>query len=291
MEATKSNSPGHQGIEKGKGMKTKTSILLISLILAGCSTPLQKADQAYNAHDYGKAYTDYLALAQGGDSTAEARLGYMYYEGQGVTADPAEAQHWYEKSATDGNDLLARTLAEAYLYRVDADADYADAFKWYKVAADRRDPVASLWLSVFYENGLGVARDQDTALHYLDQYIGKTDIVGQKTYFKFSGGDNIGGYMAAVQQVLAKAISHAPEMHKYPSGTVVLSFHDQDGHATDVKVDRSTGKPDEDADAVSFLQKADFPPVLPSLSRVERYQIFFSFGANPTLYQIGPAPQ
>jgi len=241
-------------------MKIKPVILSISLILIGCTTPQQKADQAFSAHDYGKAYTEYLALAQAGDYLAEARLGYMYYAGLGVAQDPAEAQHWYERSATDGNDLLARTLAEAYQYRGDAEPDYATAFKWYKVAGDRHDPDSALELSVFYENGLGVARDHDAALHWLNMYVGRTDIVGQKSYFMFSGGDNTGGFMAAVQQVFAQAVTHTPEMRAYNAGTVVLSFRDQDGRAMDIKVDQSSGNPQADTAVVSLMQKTFLPP-------------------------------
>jgi hypothetical protein len=274
-------------------MKMKKSAIALYaafLVLAGCTTADQKADQAYWAKDYKTAYAEFLPLAQGGDWLADERIAFMYAKGQGVPVDLVQAQQWYEKAAQDGDTPVADSLGDDYLYPQEGSPNYPLAAKWFQVAADRNDPYGQLQLSVLYEQGLGVARDHDTSLHYLNQFVGRTDIVGQQTYFKFSGGDNTGGFMAALQKVLAIQVRRATELHQYTSNMAVLSFHDQDGRAVDVKVDQSTGDPAADAAAVGFLQKTNLPPVLASLARVERYQVAFSVGSSAVFYGIRPSP-
>jgi TPR repeat protein len=272
-------------------MKNAIVLSLVFAVLAGCATQRDEADQALAQGDYKTAFADYQALAAKGDFAADDQLAYMYANGKGVPEDLVESQRWFEKSANDGSDFAARTLGDAYLFQA-VQPDYANAFKWYKVAADRHDAYSALELSALYENGLGVTRDHDAAVHYLDAFVGQTNVVGQKTAYMYTGGDNTGGFMLAVQEVMVVAARHSPDVKKFNDGAVHLSFHYQAGRALDVAVAKSSGNPQADAVAVALLQDTFLPPVLPSLSRVPNFEITIDFGQPKSqgLYASAPPP-
>jgi uncharacterized protein len=41
-------------------------------------------------------------MAEAGDATAQNQLGFMYYQGQGLPKNLAEAAKWYRKAANQG---------------------------------------------------------------------------------------------------------------------------------------------------------------------------------------------
>lgn len=258
------------------------AFLATLLLVGGCSTMQDKADKAFFGGDYKTAFAGYQTLAAKGDYLAELRLSYMYSMGRGVARDDAEAQRWLEKAADDGSDVAAVTLGKAYLWPADGLPDYAQAFRWFQVAADRYDPQSELELSIFYEHGLGVARDHDAALHWLNQFVGHTDVIGAPVRYKFSGGDNIGGFMVAVQQVLYQAAHNSTAAQRIKTGVVVLKFAYQDGKAVDVGIQQSSGVVEADQTAIDILQKALLPPVLSSLSHIQNFQVAFDFGQQGT---------
>ena len=116
-------------------------------------------------------------------------------------------------------------------------------------------------------------------MHWLNQYVAQTHVVGQKVSLKFSpGGDNTGGFLSAVQYVMLTAHRHSPDANKYSIGTVYLSFHYQDGRATDVKLTKSSGDPYMDASVVELMQDTRLPPLLPSLKGNPDFTMGFALG-------------
>jgi len=55
---------------------------------------------------------DLQKIADQGDATAQYSIGDMYYEGQGVTKDPAQAMQWYKKAADQGNSDAKAKIAQ-----------------------------------------------------------------------------------------------------------------------------------------------------------------------------------
>jgi TPR repeat protein len=250
---------------------------------------MEKANQALKAGDDKTAFADYLAAAQKGDPLADVQIADMYSKGLGVVPDETLARHWYEQSAVDGSNITAESLGDSYFYPQKGAPDYQQAARWYRLAADRRDTLAWVEMSVLYEHGLGVAKDEDQALHWLDKFIGQTNIIGQKTHYMYAGGDNTGGFIAAVRQVVFKAAQYTPEVHAF-HGVTNLSFRYQDGRAVDVTVTQSSGDPQADAAAVYLLKGALLPPVLPSLSHAPEFSIGINFGlASQRPYGSEPA--
>ncbi|HVW73495.1 MAG TPA: hypothetical protein VHC39_07635 [Rhizomicrobium sp.] len=90
--------------------------------------------------------------AEKGQAVAQYRLGTLYERGQGVTADPAKAAHWYEMAANQGNRKAMHNLAVAYASR----KDMANAARWFAKAAALGLSDSQFNLAVLYERGDGV---------------------------------------------------------------------------------------------------------------------------------------
>ena len=259
---------------------------LVVLLLVGCATERQRAYEAYRNHDYKTALADYKELSDSGDSFADEQLSFMYYSGLGVDADPVEGERLTEKAAMDGDEDAVTVLTNRYLPPKTDPPDYAQALKWLKVGADHRDHYCQLEVSIYYENGMGVPRDQDEALHWLNAFVGDTNVAGAPIQYKYKGGDNIGGFMLAMQWALIYSPYYKDASRYADSGQVWLGFDYHDGRATNVQVTQSSGNPEADAAAVSLLQRTPLPPVLASLQSIQHFVIGFNFGqAAPGVVQ------
>ncbi len=102
---------------------------LRSLGLAG--SPAEAAYAAYDKGNYKSALRGLVPLAEQGDTRAQSTLGLLYYR---------------------GSKDVARNEAEAA--------------KWFRLAAERRDAVAQFNLGVMYSEGQGVPQDHAKAVHY-----------------------------------------------------------------------------------------------------------------------------
>ncbi|MBN35132.1 MAG: hypothetical protein CMM46_10230 [Rhodospirillaceae bacterium] len=67
---------------------------------------------AYDRGDYGTAFEEFLPLAEQGDAWPQILLGAMYYFGEGVEKDYAEAMKWYLLAAEKGNEVARVALDE-----------------------------------------------------------------------------------------------------------------------------------------------------------------------------------
>ncbi len=73
--------------------------------------------------------------AEKGQAVAQYRLGTLYERGQGVTADPAKAAHWYEMAANQGNRKAMHNLAVSYASGAAGKKNMAEAARWFAKAA------------------------------------------------------------------------------------------------------------------------------------------------------------
>ena len=99
------------------------------------------------------------SLAEQGDPLAQASLGEMYHEGQGVPQDYEEAVFWHRKAAEQGYDLAQFSLGIMYANGQGVPQDYAKALYWYRKAATQGHAGAQYNLGVMYEFGQGVPQD------------------------------------------------------------------------------------------------------------------------------------
>jgi TPR repeat protein len=79
-------------------------LVIVCLLLQSCASAvkgreLQTAKRDFADGNYRTAYHELLPLATEGDATAQYALGYLYYNGYGVTQDTETGRFWMTKSA------------------------------------------------------------------------------------------------------------------------------------------------------------------------------------------------
>jgi TPR repeat protein len=83
----------------------------------------------------------------------------MYYKGERVPQDYAEAAKWFHQAATQGQAGAQFQLAWMYDDGRGIPQDYVKALKWYRKAATQGDPWAQINLGAMYDKGRGVPQD------------------------------------------------------------------------------------------------------------------------------------
>ena len=80
----------------------------------------------------------------------------MYAEGEGVPEDYAEAVKWFRLAADQGDALAQYGLGITYANGNGIPQDYAEAVKWFRLAADQGNTNAQIGLGYRYVTGTGV---------------------------------------------------------------------------------------------------------------------------------------
>ena len=109
------------------------------------------------------------AVDHHGDPRAETALGRMYANGQGVAQNYAEAERWYHMAADQGDADAQMSLG--FIYggsERGLPQDYAEAAKWRRKAADQGFADAQYSLGGVYEHGYGLPRDYVQAYMWYD---------------------------------------------------------------------------------------------------------------------------
>jgi hypothetical protein len=110
--------------------------------------------------DYAEAARWYRKGADQGDAKCQYGLGYMYYRGQGVSQDYAEAVRWYREGTAQGDAMAQDGLGLLYYQGRGVPQDYAEAARWYRKAADQGYAKAEYDLGFMYYHGQGVQQDR-----------------------------------------------------------------------------------------------------------------------------------
>ena len=93
------------------------------------------------------------------------QLGYDYYVGQnGKPQDYAQAVKYYRLAADQGNAYAQCDLGVCYKRGCGVPQDYAQAVKYYRLAADQGYANAQFNLGFCYEEGYGVAKNLNEAI-------------------------------------------------------------------------------------------------------------------------------
>jgi TPR repeat protein len=107
--------------------------------------------------------------AENGDLDAQARLGVMYYWGEGAPMDWEQAQVWLRKASERGHaDAQAKLGAMCFLGQ-GGPRDLHESIKWFRMAAAQGEPYAQGCMGVMYAVGEGVPRDLIQAYVWLAQ--------------------------------------------------------------------------------------------------------------------------
>jgi TPR repeat protein len=127
------------------------------------------------------SFAETRAKAEQGDAVAQYNLGQMYYKGQGVTRNYAEAAKWFRKAAEQGLAEAQYNLGVMYREGEGVTRDYAEAAKLTRKAAEQEIAVAQYSLGLMYAKGQGVTRDYETAYIWLARAAAQGDENASKT--------------------------------------------------------------------------------------------------------------
>jgi hypothetical protein len=107
--------------------------------------------------------------AEKGDLNAQAKLGVMYYWGEGAPMDWNEAQVWLRKASERGNpDAQAKLGAMCFLGQ-GGPRNLEESLHWFRLAAEQGEPYAQGCMGVMYAVGEGVPKDLVQAYVWLVQ--------------------------------------------------------------------------------------------------------------------------
>jgi hypothetical protein len=91
----------------------------------------------------------------------------MYYNGDGVPRNEAEAIRWYRKAAEQGDATAQSLVGHCYDTGAGVAKNPSEAIKWYRKAAYQNDHLSQWSVSSMYSTGVGVPKDAIESLAWL----------------------------------------------------------------------------------------------------------------------------
>ena len=118
--------------------------------------------------NYAEALNWFKLAAQQGHDAAQCYLGIMYHEGWGVKQNYSTAMQWYKAAAEQENSSALNNIGSMYQNGEGVQQDLAEAVEWYKLAAKQGDSFAQKNLGYMYYNGEGVQQSYKKALKWFE---------------------------------------------------------------------------------------------------------------------------
>lgn len=100
------------------------------------------------------------------DPKEQYDLGNRYYYGENVQQDYAEAVKWYRLAAEQGYAAAQNSLGHCYDLGVGVQQDDTEAIKWYWMAADQGDSDGQYFIGCSYHWGKGIQQDYAEAIKW-----------------------------------------------------------------------------------------------------------------------------
>ncbi len=124
------------------------------------------AKEAYLRGDYEQAMELWRPLAEAGDTEAQAWIGSLYANGEGVATDSAVAFYWYLEAAERGSLQAQANVGALYFMGQGVEKNLDEAVRWLSAAADGGDIYAIFNLATLYAKGEGVPENLERAAKY-----------------------------------------------------------------------------------------------------------------------------
>lgn len=164
----------------------------------------QWGEEEYNAGNYSEAKEWYELAALDNHAEALYSLGWMYYNGLGVTEDKSEAAQYYLKAADQGH-MVSTSLLAVMFYHGDGIDERRDlALELFKVVADNGDKEAKYIVAMMYGNGDGVEKNPTMAAKYYEEIYDYLYKSGRKAMLE-KDGDTATYYLSGI--ISARAYS------------------------------------------------------------------------------------
>lgn len=113
--------------------------------------------------DFEAAARWYSLAAEQGNAEAQANLGVLYLQGDGVEANEAEAARLFRAAAESGNAQAQNNLGLLRVRGIGVEQDYEAAAHWFGLAVDQGLAEAMRNLSILHESGFGMPVDEEAA--------------------------------------------------------------------------------------------------------------------------------
>ena len=122
----------------GTSMKRIAAAAVLILFALPAWATFQDGQDAYERGDYETAFEEWLPFAEQGLAKAQVRLGWMYNQGEGVPQDYAEAAKWYRLAADRHWGLAIARLNLGLLYEFGdgVPQDYVQAHMWFNLTVN-----------------------------------------------------------------------------------------------------------------------------------------------------------
>lgn len=95
---------------------------------------------AFSHGNFVRASSIMIPLAERGDPTAQAYLGFMFETGRGVPQNYSEAAMWYRRSAEQGNGTAQYSLGLLYDKGFGVPRDVVEAHRWLNLSTSLASP-------------------------------------------------------------------------------------------------------------------------------------------------------
>ena len=147
-------------------MRSAIILIILALALPGQSHAgtYEDATEAYFRGDRVTALSLIFPLAAEGDVAAQTHLGILYEFGQGIPQNYAQAARWYRLAAEQGDAFAQHRLGIMYENGLGMAQDHAAAGTWYRLSAIRGYAGAQLSLGYLYRSGKGIPKNYHTAI-------------------------------------------------------------------------------------------------------------------------------
>ena len=107
----------------------------------------------------GQDFEETKRLADQGFSEAQNNLGFMYYHGEGVPQSYAEAVKWYRLAAEQGHASAQSEMGNMYADGEGIPENDAEAVRWFRLAAEQGYAPAQHNLGNMYAGGESVPQN------------------------------------------------------------------------------------------------------------------------------------
>jgi uncharacterized protein len=104
--------------------------LMVSIAGLAHAQSFRQGVSAFNRQDYSLASQIFIPLAEQGQPSAQAYLGFLFETGRGVPQNYTEAAMWYRRAAEQGDSLAQYSLGLLYDKGQGVPRDIVEASKW-----------------------------------------------------------------------------------------------------------------------------------------------------------------
>lgn len=119
------------------------AIVLVAITTSSASAQsLSQGISALDHQDYPRASRILIPLAEHGNASAQAYLGFMFETGRGVPQNYTEAAMWYRRAAEQGDGLAQYSLGLLYDRGQGVPRDIVEAGKWLNLSTAAAPPSA-----------------------------------------------------------------------------------------------------------------------------------------------------